>query len=194
MKTNLILKKLKKMTNTKRKTKEPEKYNVNSSSILSADRMASPHSNVLTFPTPKTLSISKKEKSFIQSTVIDFRFPFFASEPSNLNPLRELDSSFEITDFQAVENYLVKRDKNVVSRLNDAISEIKHYFSVNDVFLEVLNDFDYSEGDVLCIRINTSDDADSVLDKQCDFNKGYWFKLPFDETKNIVINFNFDEI
>lgn len=115
----------------------------------------------------------------------------FRSDFEQLENNSYLDAlKYEFLNYEEAKEHL-EDNLNLLSLLKNAYSKIVQYFDSDRIFVKFTESLDTSELFTLRIIINTFDDVDSALEKQQNFNDNYWYQLPFDMTKNIIIDFDF---
>jgi hypothetical protein len=119
--------------------------------------------------------------------------PSLDLEPQVSSKIKKLQESYVFLDHSGIENYLSKEGMLLIVVLENVYNKVREYFKFNKIFLELFDDLDLSDSPNLIIRISTSDDVDSILECQKNFNEGYWLNsISANNIKNIIINFNFE--
>jgi hypothetical protein len=111
--------------------------------------------------------------------------------PTNYYDVNDLLKLYNFLDYASVESYLTAR-KDLIPLLKDVYNNVKKHFRFERIELEIFDNMDLSDDPNLIININTSDDVDSVLECQENFDNLYWLGLNSSITKNIIIGFNFE--
>lgn len=105
--------------------------------------------------------------------------------------LNNLMNLYNFINYKEAQKYLAN-DTDLLSLLKDTHSKIVEYFDSDKVSLSFIESIDISESFALEIIIKVAYDLDSATDRRYSFNNNYWFDLPFDLTKNIMMDFEFE--
>jgi hypothetical protein len=172
----------------KRPTKPPSNIYPISSFAFSGNKVQNVPVDTSSINARELYFFPKPELSITEDTYKSLKLSGFSHGTDVLNGLKNI---YEFLNCEKVEDYLINNEI-LLNLLKDIYDEIINYFNPRKVLLEVLDEFDSSDPPSLAIRINTSDDVDSVLKKQEEFNSSYWLNVPLNTTRNVIIDFDFE--
>ena len=113
--------------------------------------------------------------------------PSIQSHPIKIDDLTGLYNFFdEESKFYLASNLFL------VSFLERTYSKFDEFFDFNNISIQLIFDRDLSDNPQLVLRINTSDNVDSVIENQHLFDEDYWLNCPDNITENIIISFDFE--
>lgn len=104
--------------------------------------------------------------------------------------LNDLVGLYNFVNYEEAQRYLTN-DINLLTLIKNAYDKIVEYFNPDNISLYFIESFDLSEPFTLKIKVKVPYDANFAIDKRKNFNRNYWFKLPSQLTKNIIIALEF---
>lgn len=108
--------------------------------------------------------------------------------------LSEISRHYTIDNFVDILRFL-RKHQNLVAVLLEAYHQLRKYFPLEKLRLQLYIDPESSQWEYLIISICASPDlVDEALDQLDKFENNWWSDASFGVAKNICINLEFDEI